>query len=357
MRNWINIVLFISLLVWSHLVSASAITAQDIGQDAAGDQSAVVLVYHRFGEDEYPSTNIRIEQFEAQLEYLKSGGFTFLSLPEITKRLAANEPLPERTVAITVDDAYASVLSEGWPRLKAAGIPLTLFVSTGALDENRSGYLSWDQIRDLQADGVVIGHHGKDHLHMPHEGLDTAKTDLLAASARFEAELGSVPEFFAWPYGEHTPELTAMVQSMDFTAGFAQISGPAGFTSHPMELPRFPVNEYYGGMDRFKLIVSTKALPLADITPKNPRLSEDSNPPLHGFTVTDQDINLGSMACYPSHMSEPAVIERLPDNRFEIRFDEPFPFGRSRINCTARDSDGRWFWYGRLFIVPGGELD
>jgi len=353
MKIWVNIALFVSLLICGSVVNKSALQAQE----TAGDQSAVILVYHRFGEDEYPSTNIRLEQFEAQIEYLKAGGFTFLSLPEITKRLAAKESLPERTVAVTVDDAYASALSEGWPRLKAAGIPLTLFVSTGPVDQGVNGYLSWDEIRALQADGVVIGHHGKDHLHLPHAGLDAAKADLLEASERFKSELGAVPAFFAWPYGEHAPELTSMAQSQGFTAGFAQISGPAGFTSHRMELPRFPVNEFYGGMDRFRLVANTKSLPLGDITPKNPWLSQDSNPPLHGFTVTDPDINLNSMACYPSHISEPAVIERLPNQRFEIRFDEPFPFGRSRINCTARDRDGRWFWYGRLFIVPGGTLD
>lgn len=321
------------------------------------DQSAVVLVYHRFGEDSVPSTNIRIEQFEAQLAYLKGRGFNFMSLADIVDHLKNGRDLPGRTIAITVDDAYRSVMTEGWPRLKAAGIPLTLFVSTEPVDGGGSGYLSWDEIRALQADGVTIGHHGNAHIHMPHSGIEASKADLEAASARFEAELGAVPELFAWPYGEHTPDLTAMVREMGFTAAFAQISGPAGFSSNMFELPRFPVNENYGDMDRFRLVASTKALPLKDITPVNPFLSAATNPPLHGFTVTDPDINLGNMQCYPSHLGRAARLERLPEGRYEVRFDEPFPFGRSRINCTALGRDGRWYWYGRLFIVPGDTLD
>ena len=46
--------------------------AAAIGQavPVMASDSAVVLMYHRFGETAHPSTNIRIEQFEAHLEEL-----------------------------------------------------------------------------------------------------------------------------------------------------------------------------------------------------------------------------------------------------------------------------------------------
>ena len=76
---------------------------------AAGADWAVIFMYHRFGESEWPATNIRLDQFESHLEEIRTGGYTVLPLPEILSRLRAAAELPDRTIAITVDDAYASV--------------------------------------------------------------------------------------------------------------------------------------------------------------------------------------------------------------------------------------------------------
>ena len=106
----------------------------------AADQ-AVVIMYHRFGEQDYPSTNIRVEQFEAHLAELTSGKFKVMDLPDIVKALKAGESLPDRTVGISIDDAYASTYTVAWPRLKKAGLPFTVFVSTGQVDRKLGGMM------------------------------------------------------------------------------------------------------------------------------------------------------------------------------------------------------------------------
>lgn len=321
------------------------------------DKSAVILLYHRFGEDGLPSTNIRLEQFDAHIAELKNGGYTVVALSEIVTRLKARQPLAEKTVAITVDDAYKSVLTEGWPRLKAAGLPMTLFVSTQPVDEGNPNYMSWDDIRQLQAEGVEIGHHTESHLHMIHEGAETSLADIARASLRFSAELGAVPDLFAYPYGEYDPDLRDRIAALGFNAAFGQYSGPAAHWSDLFALPRFPVNERFGDMDRFRLIASTRALPVADTAPMNPVLTDDRNPPVFGFTVDGTVSGLGAMACYPSHLGRAADLIRLNGNRVEVRFEQPFPKGRSRINCTMPAGGGRWYWLGQFFYVPGGPLD
>ncbi len=70
---------------------------------------AVILIYHRFGESRYPSTNIRLEQFEAHIEMLQKGGFSVLPLADIADALEGGGTLPDRAVAITIDDAFRSV--------------------------------------------------------------------------------------------------------------------------------------------------------------------------------------------------------------------------------------------------------
>ncbi|GHF16211.1 polysaccharide deacetylase [Kordiimonas sediminis] len=344
-----------TLVIMGLLFCASLMGAS---KPLSADPSAVILMYHRFGENDYPSTNIQLDQFRNHIAELKKDKYQFLPLREIVRRLKNHEDLPSHTIAITVDDAYKSFQTHGWPILKEAGIPVTLFVSTGAVDAGHPNYLSWDDIRTLQNEGVQIEHHGKDHLHMVHAGTNKAAIDIKAASDRFQAEIGRVPTLFAYPYGEYSQDIASLVADMGFEGAFAQFSSVASFSSQTFALPRFPINERYGDMDRLRLIANSQALPVSDITPANPVLTETTNPPLFGFTVDVPVEGLKNLACYPSHLGKRADIVSLNGgNRIEVRFEKPFPAGRSRINCTLPGKNGRWYWLGQYFLVTGGALD
>ena len=122
------------LLRTACIAFALTVTLAAGGGAAIAADSAVILQYHRFGEDAYPSTSVTIEQFEAQIEHLSTGGYTVLPVPEILAALDAGQPLPDRTIGITIDDATRSTFVEGWPRFEAAGFPFTVFVSTDPVD-------------------------------------------------------------------------------------------------------------------------------------------------------------------------------------------------------------------------------
>ena len=88
--------------------------------------SATVIMYHRFGEGRYPSTNISMEMFKEHLALLTNGDYTILPLPKIVETLKSGQLLPDRTVGISIDDAYLSVYENAWPLLKAASLPFTI---------------------------------------------------------------------------------------------------------------------------------------------------------------------------------------------------------------------------------------
>jgi peptidoglycan/xylan/chitin deacetylase (PgdA/CDA1 family) len=311
---------------------------------------AVVVMYHRFNEQDFPSTNIRLEQFDEHLAELTSGKYTVLPLPEIAAALKAGTPLPDRTVGISVDDAYASVYEFAWPRLKKAGLPFTLFVATDAVDRKLGGIMTWDQIRELKAAGVTIGHHTVSHSHMPTKPAEANLREITEASARFKEELGSVPGIFAYPYGEASLELEAMVKQQGFDAAFGQHSGVLHASLGSFYLPRFAMNEAFGGIGRFRLAVNALALPVADVTPAD-HLISNNNPPAMGFTlVPPRPEGTDRLACFASHEGR-ARLEWLGDVRVEIRVNQPFPPGRGRVNCTLPGPDGRWYWLGRQFFI------
>ncbi len=310
---------------------------------------AVVLMYHRFGETALPSTNIRLDQFEAHIAELQSGGYSVLPLSAVVDAIMNGQPLPDRSVAITIDDAYASVHREAWPRLKAAGFPFTVFVSTDQVGRS-SNYMTWAQIRELDEAGVEIGHHGAAHAHMSAASIEANAADIERADQQYLLHLGRIPQIFAYPYGEANLALRDHLISNGFKAAFGQHSGVAVAGPDFFYLPRFALNQAYGGIERFRLAVNALPIAVAEIAPADMTLRQ--NPPSFGFTLTETVPGIGRLNCFASHLEHPVRIERLGPSRFEVRFEKPFPPGRSRVNCTMRTKDGRWRWLGRQFYVP-----
>ena len=332
-------------------IAAGGVTASiaaGSGAAVAAD-SAVILIYHRFGEDAYPSTSVTIAQFEAHIDHLASGDYAVLPLPEIIDALRTGRPLPERTVAITVDDATRSTFEEAWPRLEKAGLPFTVFVSTDPVDEGHAGIMSWDELRQLVAAGVTIGNHSAAHGHMWQDDDAVNRADLLRARRRIKEELGVDAPLFAYPYGEWNAALRTLVAELGFEAAFGQQSGVAAAHSDPLNLPRFALNERYGEIDRFRLIVDTLPLGVGDLTPADQVLVE--NPPTVRFTIEPPLPQQDTLACFASG-GVAATLEHGDEGRIEVRFDRPFPPGRARLNCTHPAEGGRWRWFGLQLVVP-----
>lgn len=315
----------------------------------AGD-SAVVFLYHRFGENQFPTTSIRLDQFEAQIAELKSGGYKVLPVPEILAALHDGRPLPDNAVGITVDDAYRSIVTQAWPRLKAAGFPLTVFVATDPVDKGYRDYLTWDEIRALAKDGVVIGAHSASHPHMAGAPPGEIADEIARSNARFRKELGFVPEIFAYPYGEVSLAVRGQVHESGYKFAFGQHSGVISGQSDFLDLPRFALNEHYGDIGKFR--ERARALPLAvgDFTPADPLVTDD-NPPAIAFSVDPATQGIEKLACFGSER-EGLTLTRTEKSRFEIKLHAPLAPGRFRLSCTIPAGQGRYRWFGAAFYVP-----
>ncbi len=345
-RLHISLPLFVALVSVVFAIPLALVGARV----AVASDSGVILMYHRFGEDAYPSTSVTVEQLDSHIEELLAGAYTVLPLSEMVDSIRKGVPVPDRAVAITVDDAYASLYETGWPKLRDAGLPFTVFVATRAIDAGLSGYMSWDQIRELHDAGVEIGSQTVTHLHMADADYETNLAELSDSSARLEAELGKKPRFVAYPYGEASSEAIQAAFEAGYEIGFGQHSGVLFQQADFMYLPRYPINMNYGGLDRFRRVINTLPLAVADLTPTNPKLLE--NPPVFGFTVADPSGIPFGLACYHSQFGKVERMEVLGKRRVELRFDQVFPPGRNRINCTAPGPSARWRWFGMQYYVP-----
>lgn len=329
-------------------LALAALAALFSGPARAAD-SAAVFVYHRFGEAAFPATNVTLAQFEAQIAEIETGGYAPLAIPEILAALEGGSGLPDRTVGFSADDAYLSVFTEAWPRLKAAGIPLTVFVATDAVDRGFPNFMSWDQIRELARQGVTIGSHGAAHVHMADATPEAARAEIARANARFKAELGFVPEIFSYPYGEASRTLETVAKEAGFKFAFGQYSGIITRESDFLYLPRFAVNEHFGGIAAFTLRARALGLPVRDLDPADPLLH--TPPKTISFTPAAGIGGLDHLACFAAD-GHPFPVS-VNGERVTLLLDRTPPPGEFRIGCTLPTAQGRFRWFGTAYYLSG----
>lgn len=329
------------------------------GVSVADESQAVVLMYHHFGVDEYPSTNTRLEQFESHLAYLAEAGYQVWPLAKVVDFVRSGKPFPGRVVAITVDDAYRSVFSEAYPRLRKRGWPFTVFVATDGVDRHFRAYMTWQQMREMQAHGASFENHSASHdfliRRLANETDDQWRVrvtaDVERAQRRIQEELGKAPTLFAYPYGEYDGPLAGVVNGLGLVA-FGQQSGPVGLQADIRALPRFPMGERFAGLDGFRQKLKSRAFPVMSMQPWDPRVSSTAAPRWE-VQLADSDARLDQLSCFFSGGGTMTVewLDRAT-RRFAVQASGALPQGRSRYNCTAPSSQpGRYFWLSHLWIV------
>ena len=311
--------------------------------------SAVIFMYHKFGISKYPTTSITIDQLDSHIKEFAKEKYSIKPLEYIIDTIINDGDLPKNTIGISVDDADKSFYEVGWPKFKKNGIPVTLFVNTSTIHKNNKNYLNWDQIRELNAEGVSIGAHSHSHYHMSDLSIDEVRNEIEISNKIFLKELGYIPALFAYPYGETNEQIINLLKEYKFKVAFGQHSGVINETSNLYYLPRFSLNERYGEIDRVRFAANSKGLGVYDFIPSDPTLKE--NPPYIGFSLLDEKL-VPSIDCFVFDATGQVEKELFKFNeRIEIRLKRKLTKGRSRINCTAKGSDGFWRWYGHQFYL------
>ena len=331
-------------------------------------EAAVVLQYHHVDTATPASTSTSPERFAMHLDYLADNDYDVVPLAQLVGALRAGEPLPDRTVAITFDDGYVSIYETAWPMLKAKGWPFTVFVNSEPHDQRKPLFMSWDQLRELHADGATIANHTVSHPSLlrpppdlsPVERKGWIEDEITRAQRRIEDEIGTAPMLFAYPFGEYDNGILEVVGALGFT-GFGQQSGPLATYSDLRVLPRFPFGGPYGDARDFATKVNSLPLPLADGGDAI-RWRSESGQTLQDIVLpgpTARPVLLlrpaagfdGSrLACFASGQGR-ALLEREGDG-FRVQAEKPLGPGRARYNCTApADDAGRFFWYTQPWII------
>ena len=258
-------------------------------------------------------------------------------------------PKKEKKILLTVDDAFQSFYDNAWPYLKKNKIPFVLFVSTEPVGNN--GYMSWDQIIEIErSDFGVIGHHSHSHDYLIDKSEDVFLNDIKTSNLIFKKKLGYVPTLFSYPFGEYSGFMRDYI-SQNFKIAFGQHSGIIDVNKNKFELPRFPINEKYGEIKRFKSIINYFPLEYKNLEPEEKKLSKENNPPKFKVEFFENQKNIENINCYSNEGDKWMKSNiKLVEKELTIEFREPFLPRRGRINCSVNDN-GKWRWFGTQFII------
>lgn len=317
--------------------------------------AAVMLIYHHVAADTPRVSSVTPAEFREHLSYLRDNNFQVIGLDVLIDQLKTGKPIADNAVVITFDDSYENNFTTAHPILQEFGYPYTIFISPGAIDDRVGPVLTWPQVKQMSDDGVLVANHAMWHEHMarPEQGeseaawLKRMQQSILQAEQRIKEETGQSHQWLAYPYGEFSDSLEALVTQLGFV-GIGQQSGAIGPLTKLTRIPRYPAAGQYADLKDLSQKFRTLAFPITGYLAANQVIS--SNPPVLRLEVKIEDFRTQQLRCYAgSEVLEPVWLN---DNTFEVQASKPVNRGRSRYNCTAPSISkrGYFYWYSQPWL-------
>ena len=305
-------------------------------------------MYHRFNEPKYPSTNVQMDIFKEQIKIIESSNAIFIDPNNLDKEISTIHKT--KSILLTIDDGFSSFYKNAWPYLKNKKIPFILFISSREVGKN--GYMTLDQIREVQNSKIgIIGNHSHTHDYLVDLSNKKINYDIDQSIKIFKKELGYNPNYFSYPFGEYSLDFINIIKQ-NFNFAFGQHSGVIDLSKDNFQLPRFPINEKYGDLERFKSVINLLPFYYKNIFPKENYLTDVNNPPEVFVEFFSEQNNLENITCYSNENNKWRKSKTFfeTDYKLKILINEKFTTERGRINCSLNDKEG-WRWFGIQFVI------
>jgi len=231
-----------------------------------------VLMYHGVVSNENDIDNpihISKKNFEEQMAWLYENRYQTVTVSQMLE-FFQQKHIPPKSVVLTFDDGYESLLTNATPILEKFKFSATLFLLTGAIGEKtyagfntpnsafpgNDGPLSWGQLKAMEHLGWDIQSHSHSHqIHniIPEEML---KKEMQISKHEIEYNLQKRVAFYAYPCGSYNTRCLQSLKTIGYTAAFSVHPGLATWNSDIRRLPRIGIDQYTD-LDCFKRKVET----------------------------------------------------------------------------------------------------
>jgi peptidoglycan/xylan/chitin deacetylase (PgdA/CDA1 family) len=236
-------------------------TATAIGADGNGDRSLRVLMYHRVNDVPENPLSMPVSLFDEQMDQLRQLGYTVVDLQAVLDYYAEGTPLPPKAVLITFDDGYHDNLDNAARVLSKYGYPGVLFVPVGYLDDRQplpheerlaaqgvmNRTLDWDELAEVERNGIRIESHGISHRPLANLEVDEAAREITLSKLRLEERLGRPVRAFSYVKGseaDYRPVHLSLVRQAGYDVAFSAVSGANSAHTDPLQLRRYNIEPY-----------------------------------------------------------------------------------------------------------------
>ena len=207
----------------------------------------VIITYHAVDTGRSPLC-IAPSLFREHLDGILAHGWNVVTVGQLAEALRAGS-LPDRSIALTFDDGFASVADTATPELVARGMVATVFCVAGHLGgvndwptDRPGGYraaLAAPQaLRDLAAAGIEIGAHGHAHAPLVATEAGLLRRELIDARSSLEQAFGASVDSLAYPYGAHPSAAAASIVRRTYRAACGTTLARVGAEDDIFDLPR-----------------------------------------------------------------------------------------------------------------------
>lgn len=215
-----------------------------IGVYPNGFQTIPILCYHRFGPNK-SSMTLTQASFEAQMDYLAKNGYRVITMAQLAGFLEGKEPMPRKTVVITIDDGYRATYQIAFPILKRHGFPATVYLYTDFV--GASDALTWPQMQEMTRSGLIeIQPHSKTHsnltVKLPGESdakyAERMRREVEGPVGAIQDRLSAASFSYAYPYGDVNDIVADLLARQGVRLGVTVTAGGNPFFSYPYMLRR-----------------------------------------------------------------------------------------------------------------------
>jgi peptidoglycan/xylan/chitin deacetylase (PgdA/CDA1 family) len=209
-----------------------------------GCQTVPVLRYNKFSNNQDDPSAVTPRAFEDQMAFLKKQGYHVITLDQLLDFLEFKDQIPQKSVAITIDDDGRTFPEIAYPVLKDYRFPATLFVQTDRVGKKDA--LSWPEIRWLSGEGIDIQIRSRTYQDLKefrikknfNQYVTDLDSELTRSRAAFKRELGINSQYLAYPEGPINTLLIAFAEKHGFRAGFMPTGTSNPFYAHPYRIGR-----------------------------------------------------------------------------------------------------------------------
>lgn len=195
------------------LAAALAATAVWAWQRTGQSTFITILSYHRVDAADNPMT-VPPAEFEKQLQYLQTQGYTSVTLDEVARFQEGAGELPPKPLVITFDDGYEDNQRVAVPLLRKYGFHAIIFVITDNI--GKRGYMTWEQMKAVQERAINIGSHTMTHADLTRLDAGELAAELQNSKESLEKGLGTSADYLAYPYGRTNGQVIAAAKAAGY---------------------------------------------------------------------------------------------------------------------------------------------